>query len=473
MVKLLILSSLFVVFLLLPTTNYPLQTTYGHSQTQIIEMTPDGFSPDPVTIDINSTIIFLNKDIDPRWPASNVHPTHELYPEFDSKKGINPGESWVFKPQKIGDFKYHDHLFSHMRGTIKVVAEPGAVNEITKPFTFPHSMWEATLEKIKKTLNQLFSNFKTKQSKLPVAGEFKVLSYPQQEKTVRELVDAQGAQKAWEFVKETFKGAGGSSGNIHDLAHLSGSLLFNNNGFEGLSSCSKEFSFGCYHGFLDTAFSKNLDHLDNAYNACLKLGPANSGPAASCIHGIGHGIASYFSTTDIKKSLTTCRKLTSGQEFCFDGVFMEFVRSAPTSFFKQEDLLYPCNQLEKEFGYAYSFACGRNQPSLLMGRFNKGFDEVASICLNADSKPFKEACFDSLGFSVTSTGNVDQIIASCQKVTDVVYSKRCIQAAAGELVFQEIPGWREKSRAVCSNILENQNECLEYVDRLISEYQRN
>lgn len=470
--KLLVFSSLFVVFLLLPTANYQLLTIYGHSQTQIIEMTPDGFSPDPVRVDTNATIIFLNKDKESRWPASNIHPTHELYPEFDPKKAINPGESWAFKPQKTGEWKYHDHIFPHKRGTIKVIGEAGEVNETAKQTTFPHSMWEAILEKAKKVLGQLFNNFKTKQSKLPVAGEFNKLPYQQQEQTLTELVDAQGASKAWEFIKETFKGAGGSSGNIHDLAHLSGSLLFNKNGFEGLSSCSKEFSFGCYHGFLDSAFSQNLDHLDAAHDACLKLGSANSGPAASCIHGIGHGVASYFSTADIKKSLATCRKLISGQEFCFDGVFMEFVRSASTSFFKQEDPLYPCNELEKEFGYAYSFSCGRNQPSLLMGRFNKGFEEVAGICSSADSKPFKEACFDSLGFSVASTGDPNQIIAGCQKITDPLYSKRCIQAAAGELVFQEVPGWKEKSKTTCNGSLESRDQCLEHVDMLVKEYGR-
>lgn len=470
--KLLVFSSLFAVFFLLPTTNYQPLTIYGHSQTQIIEMTPDGFSPDPVTIDINSTIIFLNKDIEPRWPASNVHPTHELYPEFDPKRGINPGESWTFNLKNIGEWKYHDHIFPHKRGTIKVITE-SRVNEIAKQTTFPLDVWEATLEKVKKILSQLFNNFKTKQDRLPVAEEFKVFSYPQQEKAIHDLAEAQGAQKAWEFIKETFKGAGGSSGNIHDLAHLSGQLLFNKNGFEGLSSCSKEFSFGCYHGFLDTAFARNLDHLEDAYNGCLKLGPANSGPSASCIHGIGHGVASYFSTADIKKSLSTCRKLISGQEFCFDGVFMEYVRSASDSFFKKEDPLYPCNELEKEFGYAYSFSCGRNQPSLLMGRFNKSFDGVVSVCLNSISKPFKEACFDSLGFSVASSGNPDQIIASCQKISDPLYSKRCLQAAAGELVFQEIPGWKEKSKAVCNASIEGRSQCLEYVNRLISEYQRN
>ena len=51
------------------------------------------------------------------------------------------------------------------------------------------------------------------------------------------------------------------------------------------------------------------------------------------------------------------------------------------------------------------------------------------------------------------------------------YVNKCMKAAAGELVFQEIPGWPEKSREVC-NASEKSGECLENVDRLIREYNR-
>ena len=98
---------------------------FAHNKTQIVEMTPDGFVPQEVTIDQNSTVIFVNKDTIVRWPASNTHPTHEIYPEFDPRREIPPGESWPFKPKKLGTFKYHDHMFPHKRGVITVVDEAG------------------------------------------------------------------------------------------------------------------------------------------------------------------------------------------------------------------------------------------------------------------------------------------------------------------------------------------------------------
>jgi len=469
---------LFWLFLFLIAVILIPKNVSAHSEVTVIEMTSEGFNPTQVTIDQNSSVIFINKDTKDRWPASNPHPTHELYPEFDARKPIQPGESWAFKPTKVGEWKYHDHNFPHMRGVIIVTKEKGlnietSQNEI-KPVTFIARVKNAFNDFIVK-VKSLFTSKKmlSKQIQMPNKEDFKKLPYDNQAKKLEEIVQSNGAPKAWQFIKDVFKGEGGSSGNIHDLAHLSGILLYNSIGFEGIKECSTQFAFGCYHGFLDKAFSQNLDHLLDAQNACLKLDQNNivTGPVASCIHGIGHGIASFYSTSDLKKALASCRKLSLGSEYCFDGVFMEFVRSAPLSFYKKEDPLYPCDQLEKDFGYTYSSACGRNQPSLLMSRFNMGFDEVIEICLSSQSKPFKESCFDALGFSLASSGNVNQIISGCQKMQVPEYINKCIKAAAGELVFQEIPGWSEKSKEVC-NSSEASEECLQNVDRLIKEYNR-
>ena len=413
---------------------------YAHSQPQVIEMTSSGFTPASVTIDQDTAIIFLNKDLRVRWPASNIHPTHGIYPEFDPKRPIEPGKSWSFKPKKAGEWKYHDHLLPHIRGSLKVTSEDGLVQEKT-------SAW---LEKIKELVGQFIAKFKSSFS----------------------LSKKEDAQKKWENLKQKYKGQAGSSDDIHDQAHLTGSLLYKEKGFSGIGICSAEFAFGCFHGFLDEAFKKDLSKLNEAQAACSKLSPGLTGPVASCIHGIGHGVASFHGTSDLKASLASCRKLTSGGEYCFDGVFMEYVRSAPDDFFKKDDPLYPCNKVEAEFGPTYSFSCGRNQPPLLMSRFKMGFDEVVGVCLTSPSKPFKEACFDALGFSLAASGDGQQIIQGCRKIKVLEYVLRCAKAGAGELVFQEAPGWQEKSEAVCNAILEGRDDCLKHVDKLILEYGR-
>ncbi len=476
------------------------QQIFAHSKVQIIDMTPNGFTPDPVTVDENATIIFVNNDTQPRWPASNPHPTHDLYPEFDPKRPIQTGESWPFKPRKVGTWRYHDHLSPHIRGILIVKKESqgsgvGKSNTVSHPDVKQERASKPTLfDTAKNTLSQLLARLhgifapanKQIQIKPPPLKDFLRLSSEKQLAVIVSL-GGQNPQQAWQYVKDAFKGKAGSSGNIHDLAHLAGNLLYKKMGFTGIGYCSKEFAFGCYHGFLDAAFAKSLDGLSDAHDACLKLSSKKSatsakgdqvltgqvsGPTASCIHGIGHGVASFYSAKDLQASLRTCRKLITGREYCFDGVFMEFVRSAPESFYHKEDPLYPCNKLEKEYGYAYSFACGRNQPSLLMSRFHMGFDDVVQVCRVSDSTPFKEACFDSLGFSLAATGDAEKIIEGCQKITAAELQKRCLQAAAGEMVFQEVPNWWEKSQAVCKAEEALSTECLDYVEQLITEYGR-
>src|SRR3989344_7909476 len=107
-----------VVFLfLLFTVPCTLLPAYAHSEIHTVIIKEDGFEPSELTLDNNSTVIFVNQDKVERWPASNIHPSHDIYPEFDPKKPIPPGSSWAFKP-KIGNWKYHDHLLPHQRGII-------------------------------------------------------------------------------------------------------------------------------------------------------------------------------------------------------------------------------------------------------------------------------------------------------------------------------------------------------------------
>lgn len=456
---------IFLIFsFLLLTITCTLSTSFAHSQVVVVEMTAWGFQPQSVTLDTSSTIIFVNKDSKPHWPASDVHPTHDLYPEFDPQKEIPRGKSWPFRPKKVGVWRFHDHLFPHIKGTLVVNQEVGTKEKLKL----------SLFGNIKNSLGQLVSKFKNIFGPKLVldAAKFTKLNSNEQFNQLKNYADSQGADKAWQFIKDTYKGQGGSTGNIHDLAHLSGGLLFEKLGFAGQASCSSDFAFGCYHGFLDKAFVKTLDKLEEAHSACLKLDSTLSGPVASCIHGIGHGVASFYSVSDLNKSLSTCRKLTSGSEYCFDGVFMEFARNAPEGYSKKDDPLYPCDQLEKDFGYAYSQACGRNQPSLLMNRFQLTFDQVVLACLSSNSATFKEACFDSLGFSLAASGDVEKIIKGCRLISEDQYIRKCIKAAAGELVFQEVPGWDQKSKQVCRSYQDSLDECLSYVDQLVSDYHR-
>jgi plastocyanin len=59
-------------------------------------VTSDGFAPEQLTISAGDTVSFTT-DMDVYfWPASNQHPAHDIYPEFDPQRPLSPEESWEF-----------------------------------------------------------------------------------------------------------------------------------------------------------------------------------------------------------------------------------------------------------------------------------------------------------------------------------------------------------------------------------------
>ncbi len=85
-----------------------------------VVMDGSGFHPTDVTIKQGQAVTWQNNDTTAHWPASNIHPTHQIYSEFDPKQGIPPGESWTFTFTKAGIWQWHDHLFPDITGTITV-----------------------------------------------------------------------------------------------------------------------------------------------------------------------------------------------------------------------------------------------------------------------------------------------------------------------------------------------------------------
>ncbi|HEY7147894.1 MAG TPA: cupredoxin domain-containing protein [Gaiellaceae bacterium] len=86
----------------------------------VVKFTDNGFEPSTLTINSGDTVKFENDSSDDFWPASNVHPTHLLYPGFDAKKPILSGDSYSFTFTKVGSWGYHNHLEPDVQGTIVV-----------------------------------------------------------------------------------------------------------------------------------------------------------------------------------------------------------------------------------------------------------------------------------------------------------------------------------------------------------------
>ncbi len=85
-----------------------------------IHINDSGYVPDRISIKAGEGIFFINNTAQERWPASNIHPAHDIYPEFDPKKPILPGESWSFVFDKKGIWRFHDHLRTSLSGVVIV-----------------------------------------------------------------------------------------------------------------------------------------------------------------------------------------------------------------------------------------------------------------------------------------------------------------------------------------------------------------
>lgn len=86
-----------------------------------IAMRSVGFEPSTLTVEKGTKVIFRNDEIKDRWPASDPHPAHSIYPEFDPKVPIKSADQWLFVFDKVGEWNFHDHLYPEFKGTIKVV----------------------------------------------------------------------------------------------------------------------------------------------------------------------------------------------------------------------------------------------------------------------------------------------------------------------------------------------------------------
>lgn len=89
-------------------------------KTTTITITDSGFSPKQLTVVAGTRVTLVNNGQALHWPASDAHPTHELLPGFDAKRGLLTGETYSFTFAKKGTWSYHDHLNPTLTGTITV-----------------------------------------------------------------------------------------------------------------------------------------------------------------------------------------------------------------------------------------------------------------------------------------------------------------------------------------------------------------
>lgn len=233
-------------------------STYPPKQTHAVILTTDGFSPSEITINKGDTIKFKTTTGKPFWPASNLHPTHTIYPEFDPKEPIPPDQSWSFTFTKVGEWKYHDHLSPLYKGKI-TVAE--GIKAVTNPCKDTNDSKKL----------QCFENL------------------------IDSILKNQGLSQAFEILAELFQSDPLFAAECHSFSHKLGEKtyrLFSEDKDFQLSEKSSYCGYGFYHGFMETLLQKTGD-MNEARRFCeyadRQLKKTTSDAGGACYHGIGHG----------------------------------------------------------------------------------------------------------------------------------------------------------------------------------------
>lgn len=264
-----------------PVSNFDFEILY----------TNEGFVPNFLEIPLGSRVAFRNTASIPLSVASDPHPTHTDYPEFDAKGDFVSGQVYIFTFQKTGAFSFHNHEKSIDRGIVRVIDAANPVADVDK-----------TVAGQRAVRDKLLSVFD-----------------PKDPNSIFEVVDVIQADPVL-------------SRNCHDIAHdlghrayelygFSEAMTFNNPHHVKHALVQYICAGGYMHGILEELSLHEPDFKTKPDIICDMVPEEDR---ASCFHGIGH-VFMLADERDATASIADCRKVeqTADMYRCFEGVRME------------------------------------------------------------------------------------------------------------------------------------------------------
>lgn len=273
---------------------------YNTGRVHDVVLEESGFVPSSLIVAPGDTVRFRTSRTEPFWPASNLHPSHTIYPAFDPGFAVRAGESWQFRFDEPGFWQYHDHLAPRYEGVI-AVAGPGEI--------------------------QSFRN-----SQCDVNSSSADCLAPLLEGTFRSY----GMDAAFGLLVSLLEARTSFAATCHGLAHELGesayALYAKNEPFQ-LSQRTSLCGYGFYHGFMEALLYDSGD-MAQARDFCAYVGEQlrDESRAAeySCYHGIGHGVVDeteyHGGSVDsfIQGGLAVCERVGDTEfrkNLCASGVF--------------------------------------------------------------------------------------------------------------------------------------------------------
>lgn len=390
-----------------------------------VEERASGFYPSKVTVHVGETVRFTSRLGQDFWPASDFHPNHLLYPEFDPKKPIKSGQDWTFTFTKPGQWSFHDHFHPNLTGTVVVL--------------------NATDTLIATNCSRLG----TEDSKSSPSARY--LCWDNE---ITKVVKTQGVLAALDLLARLYDTIPDFSPTCHDLAHKIGKEtydLFAKNSKIEVNQKTSYCGYGFYHGFMDQLLISG-DDLSKVGVFCelvkvqMQKISSSTFSDVNCFHGVGHGIAEKhdpnifsFKQELIDPSLAICERVSSNNSQltdCSDGVFSSVMNlfQKKSNGFHQENLINIClAQVDR-----YKEACYRGAGSIQFNSYEHDFAKAASLLADIPEEKYAfEYITQVSGARARSEINQsehDKDVTDCQNLEEK-YRQHCLSGVITALVM--------------------------------------
>lgn len=394
--------------------------SFKNGKVFVVTRTDKGFSPKNVTLKKNDTILFKTNQGKMFWPASDNHPVHTIYSEFDSKRPIPAGQSWSFTFKKEGTWGFHDHLNPYSEGKITVGND----------------------EKLQKNTQSgmtcmLYQNIRQK------TECYKSL--------VKNTFEKEGGAKSFDMIGSLYKKEAQFASECHTYTHYLGRLAytrFAETKNTDLSDKNASCAYGFYHGFMEELF-RTKGNIRVAQDFCnLVKTQQTLVLTQACFHGIGHGtLATQISDSDnntqilINKAINLCRNATTPTFLtrCTSGIFMElsqyYIEDTYKLPFNKNDPLVICRFQEKQF----QLDC-YTQMNGVINWLSKNDYKMGVRYLNGVNDEYrKEAVLTFVGAGMNPSQNQHYNVTQCRSLEEMLQIP-CIKGLSLGYVLKSLPG---------------------------------
>ena len=257
------------------------------------------------------------------------------------------------------------------------------------------------------------------------------------------ITRAYGPRVALENLRQEYAVRPEVVSDCHQLTHVIGNTTVESMGGDIVRAFGLGDSFcwsGYYHGVVERAVEdigkEAFTEKANILCATIPGKERYSFDYYNCVHGLGHGIMAAVEN-ELFASLPFCDNLSGEWErkSCYGGVFMENImvdnRTHFAKYLKKDDLMYPCNAVEKK----YKEQCYLMQTSYALSETKYNFKNAFDLCANVEEE-FRDTCAQSIGrdASGSTVSNVERTIANCSFANDDRQEENCIQGAVKDFI---------------------------------------